>query len=203
MDVRLVVAEFGLDRLRRSPSSLPDRCWQIRHHACMQACRFKAPRSLAHSYRQIAQNRHVHHFLHSIPNFYTQRSHELRDRFCTKRTGTMLVPISTMFLAAGFYTQTTCVFYSMMPSALSFETKIVGRVLPGRLDAAIHSQLSPRSILCRPDQMFRQIFNTCELPLTDRHKQQGPQTAQTGQKRRTRKQSHTRSQDTIMQADLA
>ena len=48
-----------------------------------------------------------------------------------------------------------------------FETKFVGRVLPGRLDAVIHSQSSCKSISCRLFWMLRRFLGTCALPLTD------------------------------------
>ena len=82
-DVCFTVAKFGLNRLRRSPSSLPNRYWQIHRNACMQACRFGPADSNMHSQSPIIQNRHVHHVLHSIPNVYAQRSHKLRNRFHT------------------------------------------------------------------------------------------------------------------------
>ena len=71
----------------------------------------------------------------------------------------------------------------------------VGRVLPGRLDTVIHSQPSCKSISCRLFWMLRRFHSTCELPLTNFHKQQGPQITQTGQKRRTQRQtsSHARN----------
>ena len=69
----------------------------------------------------------------------------------------------------------------------------VGRVLPERLDAVIHSQLPHRSILCRLGWMLRQILSTCELPLTDFHHKQGPLGSQTGQKCRIREHSRTRT----------
>ena len=61
-----------------------------------------------------------------------------------------------------------CVFHSWTPSTCS-ETKFVGRVLPERLDAAVHSQSSCRSIFCRFLGMLRRIFSTCEFPPTDFH----------------------------------
>ena len=82
-DVCFTVAKFGLNCLRRSPSSLPNRCWQIHHNACMQACKFGPAYLNMHSQSPIIQNRHVHHVLHSIPNVYAQRSHKLCNRIHT------------------------------------------------------------------------------------------------------------------------
>ena len=74
-----------------------------------------------------------------------------------------------------FPQSSSCVFHSLTPSTRS-ETKFVGRVLPGRLDAVVRSQPPCRSILCRHFRMFRRIFGTCEFPPTDFHIQKGPQT---------------------------
>ena len=87
-------SKFGLNRLRRSPSSSPNPFGGFQHHACMQACRFKPARSLAHSHCSIVQNRLVHNVPHSLFNVWAQRSHKLRNRFHTALVGTILVPIS-------------------------------------------------------------------------------------------------------------
>ena len=69
---------------------------------------------------------------------------------------------------------TSCVFHAWTPSTCS-ETKFVGRVPRERLDAAVHSQSSCRSIFCRFLGMLRRIFSTCELPSTDFYSYKGPQ----------------------------
>ena len=67
------------------------------------------------------------------------------------------------------------------------ETKIVGRVLPGRLDAAVRSQSPRRSILSRLWEMSRRIFCTCEFPPAVFHETTVPSDRQTGWKRRTQR----------------
>ena len=66
--VCFVVAKFGLNRLRRSPSSSPNPFGGFHHFACMQACKFKPARSPAHSHHLIIQNRFVHNVLHILFN---------------------------------------------------------------------------------------------------------------------------------------
>ena len=82
-----MVLKFGLNRLRRSPSSSPNPFGGFHHHACMQACRFKPTRSPAHSHCLIAQIRLVHNVPHSLFNVWAQRSHKLHNRFHTTRVG--------------------------------------------------------------------------------------------------------------------
>ena len=95
-EVCVLVLSLQLDRLTQSSSSLPNRCWQIHRNACGHACRFGPAYASMHSQSPIVHNQPVHHFLHSIPNFYAQRSHELRDRFRSVHSGMKLDPDSPM-----------------------------------------------------------------------------------------------------------
>ena len=124
--------------------------------------------------------RRPHEALRSIRSFGLKRI----DR--SDQSAVCHLQISQLAAFALLITICPCVFYSWTPSTPSSETKIVGRVLPERLNAAVHSQSPRRSILCRLFGMSRRIFCTCEFPPANFHKQQGPQTAQMGQKCRIR-----------------
>ena len=114
-EVCFSVVKFGLNRLRRSPSSSPNPFGGFHHLACMQACRFIPARSSAHSHRSIVQIRLVHNVLHTIFNVLARRSHKLRNRFHTARVGTMLVPNSPISNGYSILHTTTCEFLSLMP----------------------------------------------------------------------------------------
>ena len=125
-----IVANFGPNRLRRSPSSSPNPFGGFHHLACMQACRFRPTRSPAHSHHSIVQNRFVHNVLHTIFKFWAQRSHKLRTRFHTALFGTMLGPkFSNCKRLPWFFTELPYDFYSKMLSEVGSETKFVAGAL--------------------------------------------------------------------------
>ena len=69
-----------------------------------------------------------------------------------------------------------CFFSFLLPASstlgrrlLGSETKFVGRLQRGRLDAAVHLQSPCRSIFSRILSLLRRILDTCRLPPTDLH----------------------------------
>ena len=160
-----MVAKFGLNRLGRSPSSLPNPFGGFHHHACMQACRFKATRSPAHFHCSIVHIRLVHNVLNTILNVLAQRSHKLRNRFHTAHSGTILVPNSEIPNGCSILHQKTCEFLSLMPPVHLLQNQICWACSPRTPRRCIHSQLLLRSIFCRPGWMLRQFLSTCKLPL--------------------------------------
>ena len=183
-----IVANFGRNRLRRSPSSSPNPFGGFHHHACMQACRFQATRSPAHSHCSIVQIQLVHNIPHTLFNVWAQRSHKLRNRFHTMHWDNPGPKFCNFETAAWFFNKRPAISSLCCRLQTCFETKFVGRVLLERLDT-----VSTRS--CRSGQSSVDLagcFGSSSVPasfLYSLTQTNGSLDPQAGQKRK----SHTNS----------
>ena len=142
-EVRFVVAKFGLNRLRRSPSSPPNRCWRI-HHACMhvgmQIQVDTVTCTLPWSDRPKPTRPHCSTLYYKRPGAVITRTalqiaHSTRwnnagPKFCNFKW----LHVSTH--------KTTYEFHTMMPPERGSETKFVTGMVPRCLDPVVHLHLS-------------------------------------------------------------
>ena len=168
-----MVTKFGLNRLRRSPSSSPNPFGEFQHHACMQACRFRAS-SVTCTLPLSDRPKPLHPQCSTLCfNVLAQRSHKLHSRFHTALVGTILIPTSPIAKGCSFLHTKTCEFHSLMPPEHLSKTKFVVGAVPKRLDPVVHLQLSSWSLFFgdSSDCFDKSSVPAGFLPQTDADKQ--------------------------------
>ena len=167
-EVCFSVVKFGLNCLRRSPSSSPNTFGGFHHmHACWHADSSR----LGHLHTPIDRSSKSDSSTMFHTHFATSGRSDHTNyavTFTQYALGQSWVPISPISNGCSVIHTTTCVFFSLMPPEHLLQNQIYHR----------HGPKTPRpcgppvvtvlvTLLWRLLRMLRRIFSTCRLPSTD------------------------------------